>query len=302
MTTEEARRIVQEFRGKSLHAEEEIFLYTEALGFLIEEEKNPHDMMALGGWYYEQRDFDLALKYYEMASACDLDSADMCLGYIWYYGRTGERDYERAFHHFSRSMERGNPISTYKVADMYKNGYYVDRDEKRYQEIIEGLYPQMCRAQWLSDPVPEVFTRLAKIRVQQGKTGEAVELYRQARDFLAQRLLYSTFFGDLNIMHWLIDDLYALVSFDPRQMDLFDLYHVLQRPARVSFYRDGKRLEVESLIEDGTCVTHFGEHWYRDVDGFFQRAVLGEKHLSQLSEELYGFTLQSGGEEDDGDR
>ena len=28
-------------------------------------------------------------------------------------------------------MEKGDPVSTYKVADMYKNGYYVEKDQKK---------------------------------------------------------------------------------------------------------------------------------------------------------------------------
>ena len=132
MTVDEARKIQRDFYDKSNPSEEDIFLFTEAMGFLIRELSDPHDMMELGGWYYDRRRFDLALKYYEMASAYNIDAADECLGYIWYYGRTGEVDYKKAFEYYSKAAKRGDTVAEYKVADMYKNGYYVEKDYDKY--------------------------------------------------------------------------------------------------------------------------------------------------------------------------
>ena len=98
-----------QFHRKPNPSDEDFFIFTEVIDFLIKEQNNPRDMIHLGGVYYGRREFDLALKYYEMTSTFNIDAADECLGYIWYYGRTGDRDYEKAFRHYSRSMERGNP-------------------------------------------------------------------------------------------------------------------------------------------------------------------------------------------------
>ena len=294
MTEKEAQRIKDEFNQKSMHSEEEIFLYTEAMDFLIREKSDPWDMMQLGGWYYEQRDFDLARKYYEMASTYEIDAADECLGYIWYYGRTGERDYEKAFQHYSRSMERGNPVSTYKVADMYRNGYYVEKDYGKYKEIIEELYPIVKNARYLEAPLPEVFTRLARIRKEEGKTDVAADLYLRAKDFLAQRIRISPFFGNLNIMKWLIDDLYEIIDFDPESFDFYDLYYVLKRPAKVTFYHEKEKMELEAVEEEGACAVCFNGKWYRDRDEFFRKAAIGDKLLTELYDDFYGFEVQNG--------
>ncbi len=96
MTVKEARRIVREFDRSKKPSEDEIFMFTEAMDFLIKELNDPADMLYLGGYYYEQKRFDLALKYYEMSASFDYAPAYDCLGYIWYYGRTGQRDYEKA--------------------------------------------------------------------------------------------------------------------------------------------------------------------------------------------------------------
>ena len=102
MDISEAKSIRRNFERTDDPSEEEIFLYTEAMDYLIHETKQPRYMMGLGSYYYEQKRFDLALKYYDMAAEWGDPDADVCLGYIWYYGRTGERDFEKAFHYYSK--------------------------------------------------------------------------------------------------------------------------------------------------------------------------------------------------------
>jgi tetratricopeptide (TPR) repeat protein len=291
MTVEEARRIEQEFYRVSNPDEEQEFMYIEAINFLIAEENKPEDMMSLGGYYYELKRFDLALKYYEMASAFGIDAADECLGYIWYYGRTGERDYERAFRHYSKSMERGNVVCAYKVADMYKNGYYVEKDYDKYVSIIESLYPKMQQATSLGEPLPEIYTRLARIRTEQGAIDEAIELYFVAKDFLAQRLSYNAFFGHLNVMKWLIDNLYELIEFDEDDFDFYDMFYLLKSPVKIRFTFEGKKQSVEALMEEGACVIHFNDKWYRDRDEFFQKACINNERLTAIYDQLEAFEV-----------
>ena len=250
MTVKEARKIVEEFDENKNLSEDEVFMFTEAMDFLIEEEHDPADMMYLGGYYYENKRFDLALKYYEMAAIFDYDPAYECLAYIWYYGRTGQKDFRKAYEYFSKLKEKGNPVAAYKVADMYRNGYYVEKDQQKYEEIIEDLYPEVKDMNNVFDPVPEVFTRLARIRTAQGKKDEAVDLYLYSKDFLAQRIRYNAFFGNLNIMKWLIDDLYELIDFDEGFFDFFDMFYLLKSPHKISFmYGDDKHIVTCDSIE-----------------------------------------------------
>lgn len=288
---EEARKIQREFYALSVPTEEDEFLFTEAMEFLIEEEHDPQDMMSLGGYYYGIKQFDLALKYYEMASELDLDEADEGLGYIWYYGRTGECDYEKAFKYYSRAMNRGNIVCTYKVADMYKNGYYVKKDHEKYVSIIESLYPKVKHARYVNEPLPEIYTRLAKIRTEQGKVREAVRLYMLAKDFLAQRIKYQHFFGNLSIMKWLIEDLYQLIPVDEDNIDFYDLYYLLKKPVKINFVYDGETHEIETSMEEGACVIRFDERWYRTREDFFDRAGIDGERLTEIYDELEDFEI-----------
>lgn len=291
MTIPEAGKICQDFYNLTNPTEDDEFIFTEAMRFLIDETKNSDYMVELGGYYYGIRQFDLALKYYELAAEYGNRYAISNLGYIWYYGRTGEKNYEKAFYYFDKARQTGDIIAAYKVADMYKNGYYVDQDYGKYKAIIEELYPKVKDARMLDDPLPEIFTRLAKIRSEEGKTAEALALYDKARDFLSQRIRYNPFFGNLNIMKWMISDIYKLREFDPDFMELYDLYFILEKPAKVRFVFDEKEHEVEAVKEEGGIAIRFDGSWYRDIDDFFKKAELDGELLTMRYEELYDFEV-----------
>ena len=50
-------------------------------------------------------------------------------------------------------------------------------------------------------------------------------------------------------------------------------------------------LSLESLIEDGVCVVHFNDKWYRDRDEFFQKACIGNERLTAIYDRLEDFEV-----------
>lgn len=291
MTVLKANRIRIDYYNKTNPTEEDMFLYTEALDFLIRELKDDDYMVELGGFYYEQRRFDLALKYYEMAAESDNLYAISNLGYVWYYGRTGEKDYRKAFYYFDKARQRGDLIAAYKVADMYRNGYYVEKDTQKYKQIIEELYPEVQGAWDLNEPLPEIYTRLARIRTDEGNVQEALRLYDDARMFLAKRIQNHPFFGDRNIMKWLIEDTYKLRPINPAEISLYDLFYLLKKPAKIRFFFEERQFTVTAEEDVGGCAVHFEDRWFRTVDDFFAEAEIDGELLTTLYEEVYGFEV-----------
>lgn len=293
MDQKEAHRIQREFYRMDHPSEEDIFLYTEAMDYLIKTAADPDAMLDLGGFYYEQKRFELALKYYEMAAEYKMPNAWEGLGYIWYYGRTGKRDFEKAFHYYSLAKEAGITEAAVKIADMYKNGYFVDQDPGKYKEIIEELYPKVIKARYLNEPLPEVCTRLAMIRKEEGNIDEAVRLLYQAKSFQGRRLKYNNFFGGINIMKWLIDDLYEMTEFDEEDFDLFDCMWLLRGQASVTirFYYEETPLRIDAVLENGELAIHWFDEVYPDRDEFYAKAMIGDQRLMSLQDELYGFEL-----------
>ena len=290
MTIREAEAICRAFSRRSTPTEDDAFLYVEAMDFLIRETARPEYMMELGGWYYGQKKFDLALKYYDLAAEYRWPAAYLCLGYIWYYGRTGKRDYEKAFRNYSLAAESGSTVARYKLADMYKNGYHVEKDYGTYKAMVEALYPDVKDAQYTDEPLPEVYTRLARIREEEGRPDDALALLQEAKPFLAQRIRYSGFFGDLSIMKGLIEHMYTLTEPDPDDLDLYDLYELLRSPCRVGFYCGSKPYTVERVQEGEESYIRFGNKFFRGRDDFFSKAKIGGERITAL-DNLYGFEV-----------
>ena len=289
MTIQDAQNIRERFFYEDNLSEDDFFLFSEAMTFLIEQTKNPRYMVELGGAYYELKEFDLALKYYVMAAALGNEEANVCLGYIWYYGRTGTVDYKKAFESYSAAPTNINAL--YKVADMYKNGYYVEKNYEKYKEIIEDIYANRIKS--APGYLPEIYTRLAKIRSKEGKIDEAIQLYREAREELTARICQNAFFGNINIMKWLVEDLYKLTDIDMDNLDLYDLFVLLKNPVTIWFQCDADDQEhnVKAIDEGDGVVVNFDGKWYRTVDEFFKKAEIDGERLVTIGYDLHDFEV-----------
>lgn len=280
LTIEKAQQILDDYYDLTQPTYKDDIQLINALEYLIKETNNPEYMVELGGWYYGQKQFDLAEEYYLMAAKLDYNNAYECLGYIYYYGRVGQPDYEKAFHYYKLASDQGNLVAAYKLADMYKNGYYVQKNYPKYVQIIKDLYPKIQGATNTFDPVPEIYSRLAKIYVEEGNEDQAIQLLLIAKEFQSQRLIYSQFFGDLTIMKYIVNDLYSLIQFDPDYMDLFDLYYALQKPCKVAIEILGEDHIIEAKYEDGLFFICMDDKNYEDVDQFFLVAKINGEPLS----------------------
>lgn len=280
LTIEKAQQILDDYYDLTQPTYEDDIQLINALEYLIKETNNPEYMVELGGWYYGQKQFDLAEEYYLMAAKLDYNNAYECLGYIYYYGRVGQPDYEKAFHYYKLASDQGNLVAAYKLADMYKNGYYVQKDYPKYVQMIKDLYPKIQGATNTFDPIPEIYSRLAKIYVEEGNEDQAIQLLLIAKEFQSQRLIYSHFFGDLTIMKYIVNDLYSLIQFDPDYMDLFDLYYALQKPCKVAIEILGEDHIIEAKYEDGLFFICMDDKNYEDVDQFFLKAKINGEPIS----------------------
>ena len=175
---------------------------------------------------------------------------------------------------------------------MYRNGYYVEKNYEKYKEIIEDIYA--TRLKFEPHYIPEICTRLARIRSNEGKTDEAIRLYRKAREELTARICHDAFFGNINIMKWLIDDLYKLTDIDMKNLDLFDLFELLKKPVKIRFQCDADEREhfVEAVEEDGIVVVNFDGNWYRSVDDLFRKGEIVGERLVKLAYELRDFEAE----------
>ena len=302
MKTAEALKVLRDYYDKPTKTEDDEFLFTEALSYLIEETKNPEYMTELAWYYCSKKRFDIEIKYLEMAAEYGYIPAIEELGYMWYYGQHGEKDYKKAFAYFSRGAEgdpdqMGSLWCRYKLADMYRFGCGVEKDEEKYRRMIEEAYEKVRHAQKLNDPYPEITYRFACIRAEEGKTKTAVKLLRKAKRFMAERLSVEAFWGHIEVMGRIVRKIYELTAFDIQTATFYDLFYLTKEPCNISFkyYDETYKLEVLEGGEEngGKTAIRFDDKWYRSFAEFCEKAEIDNEKITAVYDEIYDLEVRS---------
>ena len=290
MKIADALMALQEYYDKLNPTADDEFIYTEALGFLIEETKDPKYMWELGWYYSSQKRFDLEIRYLEMAAEYEYLPAIEELGYMWYYGQHGERDYDKAFKYFSMGAEQdpgnGSLWCRYKLADMYHYGYSVEKDEAKYREMIEEAYEEVKDPERLNDPFPEICLRLAGIRAEENQTEEAVKLLKEAKPFLAERLSIEPFWGHIEVMGRIVRLMYELTPFDEKNADFYDLFYLTESPGRYTMAYGKKKVVLEVTTENDEYALGYDGKWYRSFSEFCQKAEIDKVKFTSVYDEF----------------
>ena len=292
MTITDALRFRQDFYDKQDPSADEEFMFTEAMGTLIQETKKPEYMAELAWFYCGRKQFATEKKYLEMAAECGYGPAHEELGYMWFHGQHGEKDYKKAFEYFSKGAEpdkfgnKGSLWCRFKLADMYRFGTGVEKDEAKYREMIEQAYKEVQNPQYLNEPFPEIAYRLAGIRREQGENAEAIALLRRGKRFMEERLTYDPFWGHIEVMGRIVRLLYKLAPFSPKEGNFYDLFHLVQEPGQYRVKLHGKVYTVEVAEEDGERVVGLDGKWYNRFEDLIQKAVIGGEKVTQIFDEF----------------
>ncbi|MBR4760625.1 MAG: sel1 repeat family protein [Lachnospiraceae bacterium] len=296
MKTQDALKVLREYYDKSTPTKDDEFLFTEALGYLIEEPKDPKYMTELAWYYGSKKRFDIEIKYLEMAAEYGYIPAIEELGYMWYYGQHGEKDYKKAFEYFSKGAEgdsdqMGSLWCRYKLADMYRFGCGVEQDEKKYRQMIEEAYEKVRNPRRLNDPYPEIAYRLACIRAEEGKNETAIDLLKKSKRFMAERLSVEAFWGHIEVMGRIVRKLYELTEFDIQTATFYDLFYLTKEPCNLSFkYYDRKyKIEIKKDEEENNEKTAicFEGKWYRSFEEFCEKAKIENEKITVVYDEIY---------------
>ena len=107
---------------------------------ILAENNDSDALLILGAFYYTgetefvEQDYKKAVYYYnESMNKKTIEfnyntDALNNLGYCYYYGRIGEKDYKKAFLYFGKAAYLNHPNAMYKIGDMYNNGIYVEKN------------------------------------------------------------------------------------------------------------------------------------------------------------------------------
>lgn len=265
----------------------------EALNQLVKEQ-DVAGIYNLAGHYYKLEHYDLALKYYEMAAELGESNAVTYIGDIWRNGYTGTVDYEKAYLCYSSNAAH-NTLSTIRIADMYRDGCYVEQNYEKYSLIIEELFERYLDGSYLYVAIPDILSRMAGIFRDWGDNAKAVFLFREAKAASNEQMPDNPKVEDLRRMEEIVNGLYSLTDIDVDKIDLFDCYYVLKTPRTVSFFYNGMQYDVQSVInKDGISIL-FGGKWYRTAEDFLRKAVIEENGIISIRNELYDFGVKENG-------
>ena len=292
MTKRDAQRIIDKYSRNDNPTENDEFEFIEASSFLIETENDSDVMVNLGGYYYEKEKYALAEKYYLMAFDAGNDWVADGLGFIYYYGRNGERDYKKAFYYFSIAKEKGNMEAAMKIADMYHNGYGVEKDDEKYKAILLDIFEKIKDTDQLFDPYPEVAHRLADIFINEGHGEDAVEMLIKAKSFIVQRIRYNPFWGNFIVCRRTVTLLYKVIEFDEDSFDFFDLFYLFRKPHTVKLTYNGKQYLIESFFDEGEMRVKCEGRLYKSTENFLMYATFDNKRTFAIDYDDY-YNLES---------
>lgn len=162
----------KELAGQLMNADQSRIMPEEVVDFIkatYEYYMDKGDALAandLGVLYYGGRvggkpDYVNARKYYEVADGLGYTLASENLAYIFYYGFGTEVDYEKAYLYFSKAALTGRYEATYKLGDMFRNGYYVEKNDK----MTAYLYRRALELVWKDEMSNEKFAGCVYQRV-----------------------------------------------------------------------------------------------------------------------------------------
>lgn len=284
--------IFESLRYSDILDKQEESEFIESSEYLCTHTDDPIYPVTLGGYYYESKVFDKALKYYLEAKDKGDHWANIGLGYIYYYGRVDEPNYKLAYKYYKEaSLDKdADPYTkaeaTLKIADMYKNGYHVKQSYDKYVKLVESLIENLESYPNLK---VEIYTRLASIRKDDGNKVDALLYLRCARYELEYRLSHNRFFGDLTRMKWLINDLYSLIKFNPSSMNLYDLYYLLKHEHVITFRCNGRKYTITSKLNNKEMNIKFKGKVYKNIDEFFSNACITINGAPFTIEHLYRY-------------
>ena len=156
--------------------------------FYQEEYHKSMELLELGASAYRQGRYDEAKRYYEQSAELGSSQAACNLGYIYAYGRTGERDDEQAFYWFNLAAVDGNANACYKVGDAYYYGDFVASNPALAFRYYKKAADYLDYSDTDNDIKADIFYRLALCYFK----GSGVQLdLLQALSYVNQAETYS---------------------------------------------------------------------------------------------------------------
>lgn len=280
--------------------EEEQFNFVESLEYLIKTASSPADKEAfsfnLAMYYRGIKEFRLEKKYLEIGEELDSAPCKEQLGFIWYYGLCGEQDFEKAFQYFSACETRSGQ---YMLADMYRDGNFVKRDRDKSREIIDRLFVEVESERkdsrfFISTLLPEIALRFVRFDLEDGAdSGFDLDCILDARTILTVRQSRRPFWGNIQLMHSILETTAKMVGNEYDFIDLYDLMTFDIPSAKITFEYNKASDELDVFPDNGETIYQFNDKWYHGAEDFLEKARIDRKRITTVFDLISNIKVQS---------
>ena len=270
-------------------SEEQQFRFVEAMKILIDEAFWEDDIIAfsynLAMYYRDIKEFELEKKYLEKGLEYDDSLCKEELGIIWYYGLTGEQNFEKAYRCFSEGI---TPRGQYMIADMYHYGQYVSRDEEKCREILETLFEHAEDERQderfvTSTLFPEIALRLARLNLEEGTAnGYDWNSLLDAKIILTRRQQETPFWGNIKTMRGILETLVEMREYDYGLIDLYDLLTFDKDEAVITFEYKSTPYPLKIFRNEDERIIDFNGKWFHGAEDFLEKARIDGKRITKI--------------------
>ena len=283
-----------EHPSKKTFTEEEEFQIQELAKFIFEHEKSGNYASYLASEFIGHNKLDLALNYYELAIQYGYLPAYKFAGDLYYEGNLSSgKDLKKAFDYYvmaTKTKKIGdgsweNPYTDVHneakmvLANMYKNGIYVEKDYEKYKDLINEVYKEVKDDDSDNEIKCDVFEEKANISLYENNLESSLNFLIDAAcccmDFYFQTFLIEQLYR----LDELTNKTYEIMEIDINDIDFPDIFYLLKKPCKIKFTLNDKEHYIESLIEKGSIVINSENQWFRDAEEMVDRAVIDGEEL-----------------------
>ena len=209
--------------------------------------------------------------FLEMMKRDSIEDKDKCryantLGYIYYYGRCtdGVADYENAFKYFSLGAAAGIFESMYKLSDMYKHGYYVEKNTKATETLVRMVYDKALlriENEEFEGKFADAALRMGNLCRDGINEDEDEYYYYTLADFAIKKRLEFHQYGDGKVASGIQKELDRIrqdrplkkgitISGDPVFNTFASMFRGCTCKVKVTTVKEGLRIVVERILPD----------------------------------------------------
>ena len=290
MNLQEAKdQLIEICKSPETITEEKAFIQEELCKYIYEQSKDSQYLVIIAS-NIEDKNPELVEKIYKQAIADGDEHSCFYLANLYYSGKLGRPDYEKAFTYYSRAAltkQKGNgsfedPVTSVhneaklKLAMMYRNGIFVVKDFDRYEQIVNEVYEEVKDKEWHEERYFGLIAK-AKLEIEKGNFEEGINLLFDARIDIASCFDAAQMKDALEDLKEVNDLIYAFIELDLTEIDALDITELLKYPLDLSFTYQNEQYGLKTIEENGGIIIEFEGRYYKDVIEFIMNAKIGDE-------------------------